>query len=683
MTSRFSIFLAVSVFLCTFPCLYAQKQQTSLIETIAGATASDRKGTEFSFGAIAGLATDAAGNTYFTIQPLAQVFRLGPDGHVTDYAGNGVRGVNGEDVAASRTPLETPSGLAVDTVGNLFISSVGHGLLRVDAGSGMLSTVLLHRYRQPGSANMIRSLGAMAVGPDGLLYLADGGDNCIKSYSFASGSVTVLAGNGQRGPAKPGQPATSSPLNFVGDVAVGQDGTVYFTTFDPVVYAIEPGTGKLKAIKVQLKKEPPPGQYETPRHLALDTHGHLFIAQTNRSRVLRVDLKSGKVIVYAGTGEQGFNGDGMKADKATVTPSYIAFDSEGNLLIAENSRIRRVDASTNRISTVVGNGLPVGSPTSEPALNARLWEPANAVPAADGGVYITSSFSQRLVHINQQGELTTVAGGGELVLGDVPGPALQVALYYPQGIWLDANGDVYFSDHDNRIVRRLPAQGRSVTNFATTSKNSNSAGVFLYYAASLVADDKHFYLSDPTGHRVWRISRKNGNAEPYAGTGSAKPLNTPEQEVEGHPANEVELISPSGLALDPSGNLFIADGGYMRSKRGRILRVDAAAGTVTTVLSHLQQPSGLAFESPGILCFSEAGVHQVRCIELASGVVKTVAGTGAAGFAGDGGPAECAQLNRPSGISFDATGNLYIADTGNQRIRRVRIGDTATRCGEQ
>jgi sugar lactone lactonase YvrE len=275
-----------------------------------------------------------------------------------------------------------------------------------------------------------------------------------------------------------------------------------------------------------------------------------------------------------------------------------------------------------------------------------------------------------------------VAGGGEPISDDHPGPALQVALLYPQGIWLDSNGDVYFSDRDNRIVRRLARDG-SVTNFATTVKRGNSAGVFLYYAAGLVADDKYFYMSDPNGHRVWRVSSKGGDAESYAGTGSAPLLSSAQQEAEGQPARAVDLVSPSGLALDTGGNLFIADGGYMGFERGRILRVDATAGTVTTVLSQLQQPSGLAFQSPGVLCFSEAGAHQVRCVDLSTKAVRTVAGTGAAGLGGDGGPAECAQLNRPSGISFDASGHLYIADTGNQRVRRVRMGTNAARCGEQ
>ncbi len=139
------------------------------------------------------------------------------------------------------------------------------------------------------------------------------------------------------------------------------------------------------------------------------------------------------------------------------------------------------------------------------------------------------------------------------------------------------------------------------------------------------------------------------------------------------------LTAPSGLALDASRNLYIADGREL-GKQGRILRVNAADGRLITILSDLQHPASLAFQSPTVLCFSESGANQVRCLDLTTHKTRVVAGSGIAGFGGDGGPAECAQLNRPLGISFDQTGSLYIADTGNQRIRRVHLGQRTGQC---
>ncbi len=653
----------------------AERLPTSSIETIAGAEATDVAGTEFSFASVAGLATDAVGNTYFSLLAMSRVYRLGADGKVTAYAGSGVRDKNLDGVPAVASPLFNPHALAADATGNLYIACP-HAFLRVDASSGVLSTVFTTPYTQPGSSISILEINEMAVGPDGALYISDGGDWRIKSYSFASGSVTVLAGNGVLGATQPGVPATSSPLKYPKAVAVGSDGAVYFSTLEPSVFRIRPVDGKLESVDIRLRKRGTPlGEYDIPSHIALDNRGHLFVAQANLSQVLRIVLRSGYVSVYAGTGAQKFNGDGIRAIRASVTPRHVVSDPAGNLTIAENHRIRRVDAATRRITTIVGNGLAVADDASTAALRAKLWEPANAVPAPDGTVYITSSFSNRVLRLDRDGNLTTVAGGGNPVLGSEPGSASQVALYFPQGVWIDSDGDVYFSDYDNRIVRRLDARTGLVSNFATTPKNTNSAGLFLYSAAALIADENYFYLSDPNGYRVWRISRRDGVVEPYAGTGTAA------QNSNGGDAS-ARLAAPSGLALDSSGNLYIADG-YLGGKDGRILRVDAPTGRLITILSGLREPSGLAFQSTNVLCFSEASGNQVRCLDLANHTVRVVAGTGAAGFAGDGGPAECAQLNHPSGISFDYMGVLYIADTGNQRIRRVRLGKSLVRCHDR
>jgi sugar lactone lactonase YvrE len=265
----------------------------------------------------------------------------------------------------------------------------------------------------------------------------------------------------------------------------------------------------------------------------------------------------------------------------------------------------------------------------------------------------------------------TVAGGGDPGRFTEPGPSREVSLNYPEGLWISESGDIYFSDNDNRIVRHLQAE--RIENFAITPKNGNSYGMFLYYAAALVADGNYFYLSDPFGQAVWRISRADGSVEAYAGIGTNARRQPREDGL------SVKLVAPSGLALDASGDLFIADG-MLDGDEGRILRVDAATRRATTVLAHLRQPSGLAFQSANTLCFAESGGNQVRCLDLENHSIRILAGTGVAGYAGDGGPAECARLNRPSGISFDATGRLYIADTGNQRVRIVRLGERDATC---
>jgi sugar lactone lactonase YvrE len=655
--------------LCISLFLPADDLHESVIRTIAGSAGENILGTEFSFGGLAGLATDTSGNIFFTIQPLNKVYRLGIDGRVGLYAGNGIRGEHRDGVLATDSPLLNPSSLAADSFGNLYIA-VARALLRVDAGTGVISTVFTTPYRPSGASIGISGVGPMAIGPTGLLYICDG--SRIKSYSHESGSVAVVAGNGAIGATRPGVAATATPLKYPHSIAVGGDGTVYFSTLEHAVYRVGP-KGLLELIPLKLSSEDRQlDDYDNAHAIALDAVGHLFVAQGNRSRVLRIDLKSGAVTAYGGTGKQGFNRDWIDARSANITiPTYLGTDSDGNLVVGEQYRIRRIDVSDGVIATVVGNGLPGSTDSGTTEDHGKLWEPANVVAASDGSVYITSSFSQRVSRLNSDGSLVTLAGGGDPVRFAEPGPALEVSLNYPQGLWISESGELYFSDNDNRIVRHL--ERGWIDNFATTPKHTNSAGIFLYYAAALVANESYFYMSDPNGHTVWRISRADGRVEAYAGIGSNAEGQS-EEDVLSH-----KLVNPSGLALDASGNLFIADGA-MDGNTGRILRVDAVTRETTLVLSHLRQPSGLAFQSANTLCFSESGGNQVRCLDLANHSVHLVAGTGVAGFSGDGGPAECARLSRPSGISFDALGRLYIADTGNQRIRVVRLGERVASC---
>jgi sugar lactone lactonase YvrE len=548
------------------------------------------------------------------------------------------------------------------------------GLLRVDAKTQVLSSVFETPYIAPGLKVSIGEINEMVVGPDGNLYFSDGTDNRIKSYSFASGVVTLLAGNGTVGSTRVGVPAISSPLKYPQSVAVALDGTIYFSTLEPFIFRIAGEDGTVRALSLAPPDRlTPVGDYDIPHSIALDDQGNLFAAQANMSRVLQIALKSGAVSVYAGTGQQQFNGDGIPAVRASLqAPNHLAWTASGNLIISENHRIRSVSSSTRTISTRLGSADAIIDDPRTLAFRVKLREPANSVVAPDGTLYITSSFSNRLVRLGPNGDLVSAAGGGSFArTGSEPGLAARVALGYPQGIWLEGE-QVFFSDADNRIVRQLDRVSGFVSNFAVTPKDFNSGSLFLYYAGGLVSDGKYFYLSDPNGGCVWRISRKDQTVEVYAGRfpGNSGPANN------GGPER---LAAPSGLALDAAGNLYIAEG-YMDGKTGRILRVNAADRSVTTVLQNLRQPSGLAFLSADVLCFSESGGHRVGCLNLTLHTSRIVAGTGKAGFSGDRGPAECAQLNRPSGISFDRQGYLYIADTGNQRIRRVRMGVQTARC---
>jgi len=673
---KFRCLLPLLLFSLAVPGARSQSERPlpSSIETIAGGEPASIPGPEFNLSALSGLAADLDGDVYFSVQEQSRIYRLGRDGRVTAYAGNGVHGRQIDGTPAVSSPLSGPYGLTTDTSGNLYITCA-NALLAVDAGTHTISKVFDLPYREADGPELIHDVEGMVIGPDGKLYLNDGGDHRIKTFSFTTREVSIIAGNGKVGPAQPGVVATSSPLRYPQSLAVASDGTVYFAGLEPSVFSISPEDGKLHEISLRVPgARGPLNEYDNPHAIVLDQNGNLLVAQGNRWRVLRISLKTGAASVYAGTSTQGFHGDGGRADQAELmAPTKLALGASGDLIIGEDSDIRLVEAASHVISTVVGrnpaNSEPIHS--DDPAL--KLSEPALAMAAPDGSLYIASTYSNRVLRLDRDGQLISVAGGGEFFrMSMKPGSADQVALSRPEGIWIDTNGDPYFSDYDNTIIRRLDPYIGAVSNFARTLKRTNSAGVYLYYAGALVADSNYFFLSDPNANCVWRISRQDGSAEIYAGV-------PPDFAVPGFEATGFKLAAPSGLALDSNGDLYVADG-YLNQTNGRILRIEPTSRKIKTILSSLHQPAALAFQSPDVLCFSEAGAHQVRCLNLQTRATQVIAGTGKPGLSGDGGPAECAQLNRPMGISFDAQGNLYIADTGNQRIRLVHPGAQPARC---
>jgi len=394
----------------------ADRLGASSIDTIAGGESTNVPGRDFSALPVSGLAADSQGNIYFSIQSKSQVFRLSTGGQVTLFAGNGARRRPIDGVSAAGSPLLNPRSLAVDRAGDVYIAC-DSALVRVDARTKTLSTVLETPYSLPGSPGAIGEINEMVVGPDGNLYFSDNKDWRIKSYSFTSAAVTILAGNGTLGPAQVGLPAISSPLKYPHSVAVGQDGTVYFSTLEPCLFRIAPNDGKLQAISIGSPEQKALlGEYDIPSSIGLDEQGHLFVAQANRSRVLQVTLQHGDVTIYAGTGQQEFNGDGIPADQAALSgPRFVVYVQSGNLIVAENHRIRSVDSSTRLISTRVGNGGSIIDDPSTLAFHVKLWEPAYAAAAPDGSLYITSSFSNRLLRRDRNGDLVSAAGAEVLL----------------------------------------------------------------------------------------------------------------------------------------------------------------------------------------------------------------------------------------------------------------------------
>ena len=402
-----------------------------------------------------------------------------------------------------------------------------------------------------------------------------------------------------------------------------------------------------------------------PGGMAVDALGNLYIADAVNSRVRRVD-PGGTITTVAGTGERGFAGDGGPATSATLGhPEDVAVDALGNLYIADtnNWRVRRVDPS-GTITTVAGGGT---GGDGGPATSAALEAPGGVAVDALGNLYIAAKYGNQVRRVDLGGTITTVAGVGRYRFTGDGGPATSAALETPGGVAVDALGSLYIADWRDGRVRRVDPGG-TITTVAGNGESGFTGDGGPATSAALgeprdVAVDGAGNLYIAVLNRVRRVD-PGGTITTVAGTGEWGFAG------DGGPATSAEFGGTSAVAVDGAGNLYVADTG-----NDRVRRVDPG-GTITTVAVLLD--TYLDDLATGTLGNLYVGSHyQVWRVDP-GGTITAVAGSGEWGFAGDGGPATSAEFRGAKGVAVDALGNLYIADKGNSRVRRVDPSGTIT-----
>jgi len=347
-------------------------------------------------------------------------------------------------------------------------------------------------------------------------------------------------------------------------------------------------------------------------------------------------------------------------------------------LISLISGLWASDAS--RIVTIAGNGTTGYNGDGGAAVNASLNDPVDTVFDAAGNMYIAEAANHVIRKVSPTGAISTLAGTGVPGFSGDGGPATSAMLWYPSAIAIDGSGNVYESEVNNHRVRKI----NLATGIITTVAGNGTAGFFgdggpatsasLFNPLGVAADsDGNLFISDAGNRRIRRVDAATGIISTYAGGGSSMD--------EGTAATSASVNVPYGLALDAGGNLF-----YVDQMQERVRRIDAVTQTVTTVAGNLVQgfsgdggpataamlytPFDVALDAAGNVYIADAGNNRIRRVDSA-GVITTVAGPGEYPGPGDGGPATSAFLNSPAGVSFDAVGHLYIADELNQRIRQI------------
>ncbi len=433
---------------------------------------------------------------------------------------------------------------------------------------------------------------------------------------------------------------------------------------------------------------------DMPQGITVDGNGNIFIADEGNNRIRKVTAATGIISTVAGNGTAGYNGDGGQATAAELyMPTGVAVDGNGNIYIAEktDNRIRKVDAGTGIINVAAGGGT---QGDGGPADSAELGSPWGVAVDGNGNLYIADQGADRIRKVNAAtGIITTVAGGGNKGLGD-GGPADSAELNSPIDVAIDGDGNIYIADLYSSSIRKVDAGTGIITTVAgnDTLGYNGDGGMAnqakLYYPIGVAIDNSgNIYIADLYNLRLRKVDGGTGIISTIAGNG------TKGYNGDGSTADLTELSSPSGIALDASGNIYIADAG-----NNRVRKVNAANGIITTVAGNgyetgfignggysgdggpadaaeLSSPLGVAVDDSGNIYIADAGNNRIRKVNAGTGIITTVAGGGDASsgndWLGDGGPAEMATLSGPSGVALDDSGNIYIADTYNSCVRKV------------
>jgi sugar lactone lactonase YvrE len=622
--------------------------QYNLISTVAGGGTVNgpAKGANSDLPGPQAVIQDSQGNTYFSVPNAAQVYKVDAQGkNISVFAGLGwptEEPTNYDGKPATQASLKEPSGLAVDNNGNVYIVDTNDYDIRQVNSQGIINTVAGNSHlcgsptsdcgdKRPARAGELNFPEGMATDSAGNLYIADTGDNRIRvvnmqsttitiaGISIGAGDINTVAGNGV---------VCASPTSPCGDNG--------------------------KAIAANLN---------SPQGVVVDSTGNIYISDSGDHRV-RVVTTSGIIKAYAGNGNpcnlsQGNTcGDGGAATSATLSsPWQVSIDNSGNLYIADapESRIRMVNSS-GTISSVAGTGIAGFNKDNQPATSAELNSPRGVyISSTTGEFYIADTGNQEIRYV-LSGTINGLSGRGN---GNDGGPATSAILGADSDVALDSAGNLYIADTANNRIRKVAAVNGVANGTITTIAGNGTAGSYGNNVPATTANlsapngiavdaNANVYFSDSNNLIIRKVNTTTGIISTVAGvTGS--PCTTPLLPCgDGGPATSATFGGTVQVAVDSTGNLYIADAGT-----NRIRAVNMQA-------------------SPVVI----AGVN------IAPGDIATIAGTGGScgnpqtGQCGDGGPATSALLNLPFGVAVDNSGNVYIADTYDQRVRVVNSSGT-------
>jgi trimeric autotransporter adhesin len=637
-----AILLSILLFVCG-GAMAGHAQNTIYSVAGGGSVSGPATGPNADLAAPSAVAKDSAGNMYIADASAHYVYKLDPSGNLTVFAGIGhprEHPINDHGLQATLAGLNSPSGVAVDSKDIVYIADTVNYMIRQVGLNGAINAIagnakLCHLPSTTNCGDGGVGMGAQLNYPIGVttdaagnVYIADTGDNEIRVVNTGTADITVA-----------GIVIKKGLIETVAGIATGV----------PCPTPTEPCGDGGAATKAQLNN---------PQGVAVDSAGNIYIADSGDHRIRMVAATTGTISAYAGTGNpcnpnKGCGDNGAATSANLSNPFQISLDASGNLFVTDPpvNSIREITAGTQTISTVAGNGYSGFTGDNGVATLAKLNGSRGVTVDASGNVYIADTGNERIrmFPLGTNPIINTVAGGGS---GNDASTATSAILGGGRGVALDSAGNLYIADtYNNRIREVTPSNPPTSYGTINTIVGSGIAtSAELDFPSGVAVDSvNNVYIAD-TGNFV--IRQYNPTSKVIA-TVAGKPQHacTAAPCGDNGPATSATFGQPTSVAVDSGGNVYIADASMHAI---RVVNMGSATITVAGVSiqpGYIQTVAGAL----GTPC-SDPLVVDNKC--------------------GDNGPPLSALLNTPFGVAVDSSGNIFIADTGDNRIRKVVVAAT-------